>query len=206
MARSRRGLLALALLALAVAPAATAQAPGLASGNVMAAQPGDRSIGRDDAPVTVVEYASFTCSHCAFWWRDVFPEFKVQFIDTGRARLVIRDLPTPPVEASAPAAILARCVAPEQFHDVADSLMTGRLTLQTMADVPQWLIRAGAAGGLDEAGIDACLADPANAEALDARIAAARAAGIDGTPTFLIDGFRVEQPDIAGFEAAIGTP
>ena len=73
----------------------------------------DRVLGRADAPVTVIEYASFSCHLCADWHQFVFPVFKQRLIDTGQVRFVFRNLPTAPEQMSLPAAALARCAAPE---------------------------------------------------------------------------------------------
>ena len=80
------------MLALVAAPmAASAQTPA-----PPAVTSADRVLGRADAPVTVIEYASFVCSHCAHWHKTVLPTFKTLFIDTGQVRLVYRNLPTNP--------------------------------------------------------------------------------------------------------------
>lgn len=105
MTTRRKSLLILAL-ALA-APAVAASASGSDSAFAQTLAPvtaADRSIGRADAPVTVVEYASFACNHCADWHRFVYPAFKSRFIDTGQVRLVFRNLPTLPEEMSMPGA------------------------------------------------------------------------------------------------------
>ena len=86
MIRVRR--LVLSMLVLAFAPVSAL------AGSPPAVTAADRFVGRADAPVTVVEYASFACSHCADWHLVVYPEFKRRFIDTGQVRLVFRNLPT----------------------------------------------------------------------------------------------------------------
>ena len=82
------------------------------SGKDAAPAEGDMALGvPEGAKVTVVEYASFACNHCADWHRFVYPTFKTRFIDTGQVRLVFRNLPTLPEEMSLPGAALARCAA-----------------------------------------------------------------------------------------------
>ena len=103
----------MAAAALAAAPAAgAADTPSATTVATVAAVPAvtaaDRVLGRADAPVTVIEYASFTCSHCAAWTNEVLPDFKARYIDTGKVRLVFRDLPTQPVQAAATAAAIGR--------------------------------------------------------------------------------------------------
>ncbi|HEX8469511.1 MAG TPA: thioredoxin domain-containing protein, partial [Brevundimonas sp.] len=79
------------VLMLATSPLAVASVASAAELPPVTAN--DRVLGRADAPVMVVEYASFTCSHCADWHKDVFPAFKARYIDTGKVRLVYRNLP-----------------------------------------------------------------------------------------------------------------
>jgi protein-disulfide isomerase len=187
-------------LALAVAPmAAVAQTPAAPP----AVTSSDRIMGRADAPVTVIEYASLVCSHCGDWHRTVYPEFKRQFIDTGRVRLVFRDLPTPPAPVAARAAGIARCAAPDRFYDVIGAFFHGHEALFAGGPVPTWYASGVAVSGRTQAEIDACLADPATLEGLRASIAGATAAGVAGTPTFFVNGRRVADISLAGLSAAI---
>ncbi|MBX9616740.1 MAG: DsbA family protein [Caulobacteraceae bacterium] len=193
----RLALIALALLATPVgALAETAAAP-------LAVTASDRVLGRADAPVTVIEYASFVCSHCADWHTGVLPAFKARFIDTGQVRLVFRDLPTPPVQVAARAAGVARCAAPERFFDVASTLMTGQAALIAGGPVADWYAAAIAQSGRTPAQIDACLADPATIAGLRAGMAGATAAGVQGTPSFFVNGRPVADTSLEGLSAAI---
>lgn len=185
---------------LSVAPAVAAE-PAPAS--IPAVTAADRVIGRADAPVTVVEYASFTCSHCAAWTNDVMPAFKARYIDTGQVRLVFRDLPTAPAQVAATAAAISRCAAPGKFYDVARSLMAGQAAAFAAGDARQWYMDAIAATGRSQAEVEACLSDPATGQALQHDIAAAQAAGVNSTPTFFVNGRRVEDHSIETLAAAI---
>lgn len=179
-----------------VASAQTAVAPPAVTAS-------DRIIGRADAPVTVIEYASLVCSHCGDWHRTVYPEFKRQFIDTGRARLVFRDLPTQPAPVAARAAGIARCAAPNRFYDVIGAFFHGHEALFAGGPVPTWYASGVAVSGRTQAEIDACLAEPARLEGLRASIAGATAAGVVGTPTFFVNGRRVADSSLTGLTAAI---
>lgn len=163
----------------------------------------DRVMGRADAPVTVIEYASFTCSHCAAWTNEVLPEFKTRYIDTGKVRLVFRDLPTAPAQIAATAAGIARCAAPGQFFNVAHSLMSGQAAAFAKGDATDWFMNAIAASGRDQAQIEACLADPAVGQALQAEVEGAVAAGVTGTPSFFVNGKRMADPSLETLSAAI---
>lgn len=163
----------------------------------------DRVLGRADAPVTVVEYASFTCPHCADWHNTVLPAFKARFIDTGKVRLVFRDLPTDPVQVAATAAAIARCAAPDRFYAVASSFMSGQAQLRSSYQVGPWYDAAVAVSGRTQAQIETCLADPATMASLRAGMEAASAAGVQSTPSFFVNGRAVEDRTLDGLAAAI---
>jgi protein-disulfide isomerase len=190
----------LLLAALMIGPL-TAQAQTPAA--LPAVTASDRVLGRADAPVTVVEYASFVCSHCAHWHTTVMPAFKTQFIDTGQVRLVFRNLPTQPVQVAARAAGIARCAAPERYFDVARSLMTGQAAVIAGAPVSAWFDSAVAVSGRTEAQIDACLTDPATLTAIRADAAGASEAGVQGTPAFFVNGRAVSDTSLEGLSAVI---
>lgn len=179
----------------AAAPQATPTAP--------AVHANDRILGRADAPVTVIEYASFTCHGCGDWQALVWPEFKRRFIDTGRVRLVFRNMPTDPIELSGPAAALARCAAPDRFFDVVHALFEGQPALLRGGDQQAWFDAGVAASGRTRAQIDACVARPEIRTFLETEIAAASAAGVTGTPTFFVNGRRVADRTLGGLEIAI---
>ena len=163
----------------------------------------DRVLGRADAPVTVIEYASFTCSHCGEWHTTVLPTFKARFVDTGQVRLVFRDLPTQPVQVSAQAAGIARCAVPSRFFDVASTLMNGQAALFDGAPVADWFDAAIAASGKSQAEIETCLEDPATLQNIRSGIAGAQAAGVNGTPSFFVNGRRIADTSLEGLSAAI---
>lgn len=163
----------------------------------------DRSIGRRDAPVTVVEYASFACNHCADWHNLVYPEFKRRFIDTGQVRLVFRNFPTPPQEMSLPAAALARCAAPDRFFDVVGVLMSGQSGVLYGADRGEWFGSAILVSGRTRAQMDACTVLPATRDAIQADVRGGVLAGVEGTPAFFVNGRRVMDRTLGGLSAAI---
>ena len=205
MTNRRRSLLilALALLAPAVAASASGSDSARAQQALAPVTAADRSIGRADAPVTVVEYASFACNHCADWHRFVYPAFKTRFIDTGQVRLVFRNLPTLPEEMSLPGAALARCAAPERFFDVASALMLGQDAVFRGGTREDWYAPAIAVSGRTQAQIEACAATPATRAAINRDIDSALAAGVDSTPSFFVNGRRVTDRSLGGLEVAI---
>ncbi len=163
----------------------------------------DRILGRADAPVTVVEYASFTCPHCARWHTEVLPELKARFIDAGKVRLVFRDLPTAPAQVAAAAAGIVRCAAPERAHAVADSLMRGQAAALAAGDAAPWFDAAIATSGRTREQVETCLADPATLASIQASVQGANAAHVQGTPSFFVNGRRVTDSSLAGLTAAI---
>ena len=86
----------------------------------------DMSMGPANARVTLVEYASVTCSHCAEFNADILPQIKTNFIDTGKIRYVYREVLTPPNNVSAAGVLLARCSGKENYFKVIDAIMRGQ--------------------------------------------------------------------------------
>jgi protein-disulfide isomerase len=190
----------LALLIALAAPAASAT--GMAQQPVAPVSAADRAIGRADAPVTVIEYASFSCHHCADWHELVWPVFKARFVDTGRVRFVFRNLPTDQ-QLSLPAAALARCAAPEKFFDVASALMRGQAAVLRGGNREDWYNPAIAVSGRSRAQIDACVTTSATRDAISRDIETAHAAGATTTPAFFVNGRRVTDRSLGGLEVAI---
>lgn len=197
MRRLARIALAAVLLTgtVAAAPQATQTAP--------AVHANDRTLGRANAPVTVIEYASFTCHACGDWQTLVWPEFKRRFVDTGRVRFVFRNMPTDPIELSGPAAALGRCAAPERFFDTVHALFEGQPALLRGGGQQVWYNAGVAASGRTRAQIDACVARPEIRTFLEAEVSAAAAAGVTGTPAFFVNGRRVADRTLGGLEIAI---
>lgn len=201
----RRSLLILALAVAAplVATSSGGSSPAVAREALAPVTAADRSIGRADAPVMVIEYASFACHHCADWHRFVYPVFKARFIDTGQVRFVFRNLPTPPEEIALPGAALARCAAPGRFFEVASALMLGQEAVLRGGDRENWYAPAVAVSGRTRAQLDACAATPATLAAIDRDVDSAIAAGATTTPAFFVNGRRVTDRSLGGLEVAI---
>ena len=182
-------------------PSATATTATVAA--VPAVTAADRVLGRADAPVTVIEYASFTCTHSAHWTNDVLPTFKARYIDTGKVRLVFRDMPTQPTQVAATAAAIGRCAAPGKFFDVAHYFMAGQAAAFASGDARDWYMGAIGVSGRTQPQMEACLSDPATGQALQHDVEAAVAAGVSGTPTFFVNGHRAADQSIETLSAAI---
>ncbi|MBM3491565.1 MAG: DsbA family protein [Alphaproteobacteria bacterium] len=167
------------LLILLGVPAAQAQESGAALGEM--------AIGRADAPVTVVEYASLTCPHCARFHADVLPRIKTAYIDTGKVRLVFRDFPFDRLALAG--AMLARCGGAERHSGLLDVLFRQQQSWARAQDPVAELMQIGKLAGLSEQKVQACFSDAA----LEQSIVRSRRLGeqtykVTSVPSFLIDG------------------
>ena len=106
----------------------------------------DMVLGKADAPVTVVEYASITCSHCGAFHTTVFPDFKAKYIDTGQVKYVFREFLTPPNELAAAGFLIARCAGPDKYFGVIDALFYNQREM-FQSDPRAVLFRIGQSAG-----------------------------------------------------------
>ncbi|WP_269516102.1 DsbA family protein [Brevundimonas subvibrioides] len=156
---------------------------------------GDMAMGAaEGAKVTVVEYASPTCPHCALWQQNTWPAFKAAYVDTNKVRYVFRELPTPPTDIAAAGFLLARCAGPDKYFDVIHAIMESQSEWRTGTNPRDSLIRIAGGVGIDQAAFTACVTDPKAIAALETRVKAATDAGVINTPTFLVNGTRVASP------------
>lgn len=165
----------------------------------------DIAQGAEDAPLTIVEYASFTCGHCANFHSDVYPQLKAEYIDTGMVRFVQRD-----VYFDQPglwAGILARCGGDDKFYPVSGMLFDEQATWLaggTGDEIAANLRRIGLKAGMTEDQMTACWNDTGKVEQLIATFQAnATADGIEATPTFIIGGDKVSNQPWEGMKAVI---
>lgn len=146
----------------------------------------DRALGRDDARVTVVEYFSLTCGHCAAFHRETFPQVRSQLVETGRVRILFRDFPLDQLALAAH--MLTRVVPPDRYLGFLTLLFEqqNRWALARGADHLGELARLAALAGVSRAQFDATLADQALARAvLEARQRGQQEHGVNSTPTFV---------------------
>jgi len=147
---------------------------------------GDWSMGKDDAPVTVVEYASMTCSHCAAFHNNTYPELKKRYIDTGKVRYIMREFPLDPLAAGA--FMLARCAGKDKYYPMIETLFHQQQTWVVQKPIEPLLAIARQAG-FSQQSFDACLKDQKMLESIEAvRNRATEKFGINSTPTFFING------------------
>jgi protein-disulfide isomerase len=154
------------------------------------AQPDDLVEGDANAPITMIEYSSLSCPHCARFQKDVLPQIKKDFIDTGKVKLIQRDFPLnkPAIQA----AQLAHCAGPMRYFAIVDVLFKTQDQWLNENAVEQ-LAQIAATAGIDRPTFDGCLAN----KDIETKIVASRKAGedafgINATPTFIINGVKRE--------------
>jgi len=159
----------------------------LVLGESSAAEIEDHVLGDPDAPVTIIEYASLTCPHCAEFHEDVLPQLKERYIAPGKVRMIYRDFPLD--QRALAAASLAHCAGPERYFGFLDVLFQTQETWARADDHLAALKRLGKLGGLTEEEMEACFADEElTNRILQTRLDAQNQHEISSTPTFIIDG------------------
>jgi protein-disulfide isomerase len=162
---------------------------------------GDVSIGKADAPVTIVEYASLTCGHCATFHTSILPELKKKYIETGKARLVFREFALNQLDAAV--YMLTRCalnadgkagegVDQTRYFALIDVFFQQQRTWAFGGNPLEAVTAITRQAGITQAQFEACLNNQAILDALNAtRDRAASAFGVESTPTFFINGKRL---------------
>ncbi|MGE0651556.1 MAG: DsbA family protein [Alphaproteobacteria bacterium] len=150
-------------------------------------QADDLSIGKADAPVTVIEYASLTCPHCADFHVNVLPKIKAEYIDTGKIRMAFRDFPLD--RGALAATIIARCAGSERRLGMLDLFFTRQQAWAGSNDPMAALAQIAGLAGMAEADVKACF-DKEDIEkaVLDQRLLSEKVFNIDATPSFVING------------------
>lgn len=150
-------------------------------------KPGDMAIGASDAPISMIEYFSLTCSHCRDFHTKTFPYLKTNFVDTGKVRFIARDFPLnrPALDA----AILAQCAGPKHYFAFIEMLFNTFDNWTRSADYIKALGQLGQLGGVSAAQFEDCRGDAALeakifATMLDAQVTY----DVKSTPTFIING------------------
>lgn len=148
---------------------------------------GDKALGKDDAPVTIIEYASLTCGHCANFHQRTFPALKEKYIDTGKVRLIFREFPLDPLSTAA--SMMARCSAEQRYFPLVSVLFQQQ---------PQWagsdkpldaLLAIARQAGFTQESFEACLKNQSVYDGLNAvKKRGAEVHGVNSTPTFFING------------------
>jgi len=159
--------------------------------------------GAAAAPATIVEYASMTCSHCAAFHEQVWPALKAKYVDTGKAKFILREFPLDPLATAA--FMTARCVGPDKRDALIDRLFA-RQEEWAFRDEP--LERLRRATGLSPADFLACVKDKTLFDGInETRDSAAERFGLDSTPTFFVNGRKLDgEAALPAFDAALAAP
>jgi protein-disulfide isomerase len=156
----------------------------------------DMSLGNANAKVTMIEYASVACPHCARFNNEVFPAFKSQFIDTGKVHYVFREMLVGGQDEQSMAAagfLMARCAGKDKYFGVVDAIFHGQMAMFQSGDIRGGLLKIAEASGMTEPQFDACISDDKSILALNNRVDTyAKRDHIDGTPTFIINGKKLD--------------
>ena len=151
--------------------------------------PIDQVLGRADAPITVIEYASTTCPHCATFHKTTLQKFKAEWVETGKAKLIYRDFPTGPKGLSLGASMIAHCAGPDRYFGLLALIMEQQDKWMNAQNPLVDLKKLAKLAGLGEDRVDACLKQQDLASAIDARAKEAyEKLGVESTPSLIIDG------------------
>ena len=147
----------------------------------------DMVLGKADAPITIIEYASLTCPHCAHFHETVLPTLKTEYIDTGKAKLIFRDFPLDQMAFAG--AVLARCGGPEKYYTFLSVLFAQQRQWAGASDPKAALVQIGRLGGISSDQFEKCLQDkPLGDYILNSRLEGNQKLGVNSTPTLIING------------------
>ena len=147
----------------------------------------DKVLGSPDAPVTIIEYASLTCPHCAKFHAETLPQLKSDWIETGKVKLVYRDFPLD--GAALAAAVIADCAPADRYFPMLGLFFERQGEWAVEGQWRERLTQLAGVAGMDKAAVDACLADEARKDAIVKRAEEGQAKyAIESTPTFIVNG------------------
>lgn len=179
-----------------LSPISTAEAQDVDTSQVL-----EMSLGDPDAPITIVEYASFTCPHCANFHAGPLQQLKTDYIDTGKVHFIYREVYFD--RYGLWAGMVARCAGPLRYFAVSDMIYDQQREWTASGDpagIAEALRKIGKVAGLDDAALDACFADAEKAQAMVALYQENAARDdIRSTPSFLIDGQKYSNMSYADF-------
>ncbi len=191
------------VLALAAASLLAACSKGGGGGTAISGD--EMTLGDAKAKVTVIEYASVTCPHCARFNEEVFPAFKKKYVDTGQVRYVFREFLTPPEQVAAAGFLIARCAGKEKYFSVIDAVFHSQNEMFSSGDYKGVLLRIGRSVGMNDDQTMACIQDDKALKALNDRVEKAlNVQKVAATPTFYIGDKKLEgEQPLSAFDAVL---
>ncbi|WP_052025140.1 thioredoxin domain-containing protein [Asticcacaulis sp. AC466] len=199
----------------AVVKQAVMKKPAIPAAVIPATAPGllpDMSLGNANAPVTVIEYASASCPHCADWNKENWATFEQKYLATGKVRYIFREVLTEPQQYALSAFLVGRCAVAQSktpadatpYFTVVHAFFNGQDTYYSSHQIGTVFADVTAKTGMSKAAIDACIMDgPGFSGFMNNMRAHMAADGVRGTPTFFVNGKRVSTYEMKDIEAAI---
>ncbi|MEP1142295.1 MAG: thioredoxin domain-containing protein [Henriciella sp.] len=188
---------ALALSACGAADTSSAQEDGAAGSSDLALT--DITLGSDDATLTVVEYASWTCPACLQFHTDVIPMLKADYVETGLVKFVFREFPTPPANVSVAGFAIARCAGEDQYYNAIDDLFQAQTNVLNLArsggDIEGALRSIASTYGIEGDGFQECLANQDVTYAIGESVMKGDSQGVNSTPTVFLNGEKLQGYD-----------
>jgi len=148
---------------------------------------GEMALGSAEAPVTIIEYASMTCPHCATFHRETYKGLKQKYVDTGKVRFIFREFPLDGLALRA--AMLARCSGEDRFFPMLDVLFSQQRSWSRAESPMLALAKIARLGGVSQERFDACMADDSLANlVLQNRMVGEQEHKVASTPSFIVNG------------------
>ena len=184
---------AVSLVGCGAADTSTAQGAAQGEGGLALT---DITLGNDDAAITIVEYASWTCPACLQFHNDVIPMLKADYVETGQVKFVFREFPTPPANLSAAGFALARCAGEDNYYNVIDDLFSAQTNILNLVrsggDVEGALRNVASSYGITGDGFGECLANREVIYAINDSIDKGESQGVNSTPTVFLNGEKLQ--------------
>ena len=168
------------------APPVAVAATSADAKSLLGIQPSDHVMGDKNAPITMIEYASLTCPHCAAFNSMVLPQIEEKWVKTGKVKLIYRDFPLDQVATKA--AQLAECAGNDKYYAVIDMMFRGQGTWATAADPIAELSKSLRIAGMGENEVKACLANEAVATGVINDYRGGETLGVNSTPSIFVNG------------------
>ena len=151
---------------------------------------GERVLGSPNAPITVIEYASLTCPHCAHFQKEVFPRVKKELIDTGKIRFIVREFPIG--HTSGAAAIINRCAPEDKYFSLFNAFLLRQPEWVSQEVRPDAIYSVAKSSGMSRETFDKCLTNQTIIDGLTKVKQRGRKFGVVGTPTFFAKGRKAQ--------------